>query len=1233
MTNGFKHTGTIDVGDLDLWSFSANAGDSVVLRMGATGFNPHIRLFGPDGKLVASAFIPNVGGIDTEIPATTLTNGGIYTVVVNSYYQNPSGAYILTLAQSPGSFVVSPGDQGGSMTNGFKHSGTIDVGDLDLWSFSANAGDSVVLRMGATGFNPHIRLFGPDGKLVASAFIPNVGGIDAEIPATTLTNAGIYTVVVNSYYSNPTGTYILTLAKSPGTFVVAPGDEGGPMSNGAKQTGTIDVGDLDLWSFSANAGDSVVLRMGATGFNPHIRLFGPDGKLVASAFIPNVGGRDAEIPPTTLTNGGIYTVVANSYYQNAFGTYNLTLVQVPGAFVVSPGDDGGTLTNGFQHGGSIEVGDLDLWQFSANAGDALLLRMGTIGFNPQIRLYGPNGAQIGQAFHASVGGLDAELSIQVTNTGTFTVVAGGYYANGTGTYILTLARPNDVVAVAPSDEGGSLTNGAATAGTMSMGDLEVWGFTANAGDLLTLRMGGTNFNPRIYLYGPDGKLIGSAGAANIGRVDATLTLSATNTGMFTVVGAAFGLNQSGTYAMHLARIPAAFEVSSGDQGGPMANGFIHSATNSLGDLDLWGFYGTVGDSNWVWLIASNYTADVRLFGPAGTLLRSFTTTGSNHFTYVVTNEGAHTILVQSSALNGLGTYRIRQSRVPPDLNVPPTQNLVEGDTLNVTISAQDPDVPDRPLTFAPVSLPPGALLSVGGATNAGIAWATDESIGPSTNLFVVSVTDVVNGTAFTRTNSFTVVVNESNRPPVLTVPGTIIVNEQTPLVNVSVSATDPDLPTNVLKFSLLSAPPTGLTLDENSGAFSWTPSEAQGSNSHTITVVVTDTNPPAINAKQLSATNSFTIIVREINVAPQFTGPNGATIDERTAANVDASATDSDLPPNGLSYQLFGQPSGMTISASTGMITWTPDEAQGPGVYPVSVVATDNNPTAFNTQQLSTTNLFTVTVREVNSPPLLTVPTNQTLDELTPLNVVVSSTDGDLPVNPRFYSLVDPPTGMTINTNTGAIVWTSSETQGPSTNNITVVVTDTNANATVNSQLSATNSFTVTVREVNNHAPVLGSLTNHTVNAGQTVNFTASATDNDTPSNLTFELLSSPAGASITSNGLFTWRPPVALANTTNAIQVRVNDNGSPGSNDVRSFSVTVNPLAPVNLLLIPQTNSLFRFAVSGPLGPDYVVSSSSNLTQWSDLATNLAPTPPFIFLDVSSGSASNRAYRVRLGP
>ncbi len=56
---------------------------------------------------------------------------------------------------------------------------------------------------------------------------------------------------------------------------------------------------------------------------------------------------------------------------------------------------------------------------------------------------------------------------------------------------------------------------------------------------------------------------------------------------------------------------------------------------------------------------------------------------------------------------------------------------------------------------------------------------------------------------------------------------------------------------------------------------------------------------------------------------------------------------------------------------------------------------------------------------------------------------------------------------MTINASSGAISWTPTEAQGPSTNVITVVVTDTNAAALVNRQLSTTNTFTVAVNEVN----------------------------------------------------------------------------------------------------------------------------------------------------------------------
>jgi hypothetical protein len=63
-----------------------------------------------------------------------------------------------------------------------------------------------------------------------------------------------------------------------------------------------------MWSFTATAGDNLLLRMGTTDFVPEIRLFGPDGALVADAFTANGGNRDAQLF-AQATNSGTYTVV------------------------------------------------------------------------------------------------------------------------------------------------------------------------------------------------------------------------------------------------------------------------------------------------------------------------------------------------------------------------------------------------------------------------------------------------------------------------------------------------------------------------------------------------------------------------------------------------------------------------------------------------------------------------------------------------------------------------------------------------------------------------------------------------------------------------------------------------------------------------------------------------------------------------------------------------------------
>jgi hypothetical protein len=268
-------------------------------------------------------------------------------------------------------------------------------------------------------------------------------------------------------------------------------------------------------------------------------------------------------------------------------------------------------------------------------------------------------------------------------------------------------------------------------------------------------------------------------------------------------------------------------------------------------------------------------------------------------------------------------------------------------------------------------------------------------------------------------------------------------------------------------------------------------------------------------------------------------------------------------------------------------------------------------------------------IEVINVRPVLDPISDKTNAELVPFIHTATAHDDDRPAQTLRFTLTNSPANASINPTSGRITWTPSEAEGPMITNITVRVTD---NGTPNLTVSRT--FQIVVNEIN-VAPVLGPLSNYTVNAGQTVSFTATATDSDVPTNtLMFSLLSPPAGATITSGGLFNWRPGVALANTTNVLQVMVQDNGAPVSNDTRSFTVVVNPLA-ASVMLTPlgYANGQFTIGVTGPHGPDYVIMGSTNLQQWSDLTTNLSPILPFQQTDPVAGSFSNRAYRVRLQP
>jgi hypothetical protein len=298
-----------------------------------------------------------------------------------------------------------------------------------------------------------------------------------------------------------------------------------------------------------------------------------------------------------------------------------------------------------------------------------------------------------------------------------------------------------------------------------------------------------------------------------------------------------------------------------------------------------------------------------------------------------------------------------------------------------------------------------------------------------------------------------VTVNEVNLAPTLPAQGNRTINELTSL-SVTNTATDSDLPANTFTYLLVSSP-TGASISTN-GVITWTPTEAQGPGSYTITTIVTDSNPQAINEKQLSATNSFTVMVNEVNQAPTLPAQINRTINELATLSVTNSASDADIPSNPLSYQLVNAPTGATIGED-GVITWIPSEAQGPGTYTITTIVTDSSPQAANEQQLSATNSFTVTVSEVNLPPSLTDLASQTVHFGTLLSATAAASDSDLPPNKLTFSLEGAPSGMVIDSGSGAISWTPTEAQvGNYT--VTVRVTDDGI-----PPMSGTKSFQVTV--------------------------------------------------------------------------------------------------------------------------------------------------------------------------
>jgi|GEM_PF-68250 len=340
--------------------------------------------------------------------------------------------------------------------------------------------------------------------------------------------------------------------------------------------------------------------------------------------------------------------------------------------------------------------------------------------------------------------------------------------------------------------------------------------------------------------------------------------------------------------------------------------------------------------------------------------------------------------------------------VPPEITAVPALNVPENAPFSLTLNVTDLNAGDTRAFTATTPLPAGMTLN---AQTGQLNWTPDETQGGLNFSFTVRVTD--SGGLFAET-TIQGTVAETASAPVAANLGPFTINEgQT--ASFFASFTDSDLPVTPLTFQLISGPAGG-TFNAATGQFSWTAGEAHGGTAQTVVIRATDSTG-------LTADQTVTINVLELNELPVLTVPANATVDELTQFTLQPTTTDSDLPAQSLTYSLLNAPAGMGIDPATGLVTWTPTEAQGAGAFAFSIRVTDSLNGA-------ATRAVTVTVNEVNTAPSLATNT-PSVEVLQGQNLTAFTygTDADAPTQQLIYSLDDAPAGLTINSATGALQW------------------------------------------------------------------------------------------------------------------------------------------------------------------------------------------------------------------
>ena len=445
--------------------------------------------------------------------------------------------------------------------------------------------------------------------------------------------------------------------------------------------------------------------------------------------------------------------------------------------------------------------------------------------------------------------------------------------------------------------------------------------------------------------------------------------------------------------------------------------------------------------------------------------------------------------------------------------------------------------------------------------------------------------------------NFTITVANVNDPPVFTSTAITTATEDS-IYSYTVITNDVDVGDTVI----LSGPtvPDWLLLNTSSGVLSGTP---LNSNVGINNVIIR-----ATDSTGAFSTQSFTITVTNTNDAPTFTSTPPTTVNQDALYSYTITTNDVDVGDS-TTLTVKTKPTWLSLNSETNILSGTPTN-DNVGIHDIELVITDSN-------NVSTSQTYRLTVLNVNDPPVFTSTAITSILEDELYNYTVTARDPDHNhAPPESYTLTatTKPSWLTFTTTSTTLVPGDTNTTGilsgtptnsdVGTHSVVITATDSNSGTT-------TQSFTITVTNVND-APTFTSTPTTSVNEDTLYSYSFTASDIDSGDTITFTIPVKPSWLSLnTATNTLSGTPTNSNVGNHNVV-ISATDISNVTIN--QSFTISVS-----NVNDAPTfTSTEIKSATQGTLYTYTVTTSDDDI---GDVVTLSGTTiPSWLSFDVDTG-------------